>query len=602
MNDPTASDTEGREAFLGVEKSLGGRRWVSRQADDRTSLAMAQALGVPEVVGRVLAGRGVGLDDAEGFLNPTLREQLPDPLHLKDMKKGADRIAAAVMKGELVAIFGDYDVDGATSSALLTRFFKAVGGKSMVYIPDRMKEGYGPNAAALLSLAKQGASLAITVDCGVTAYEPLAAAADAGLEVIVADHHVAEPALPRAFAVINPNRLDDDSPHGHLAAVGVVFLLVVQVNRALRDAGWYASRPEPDLMQWLDLVALGTVCDVVPLKGINRALVAQGVKVMARRDNPGITALGDEAGVDEPPGAYHLGFILGPRVNAGGRVGESDLGTRLLSTDNAGEAKDLARRLDALNRERQSIEQVALDQAIAQIEAAESPPTALVLACGEGWHPGVIGIVASRLKDRYNLPSCVVSLGDDEGVGSARSVSGIDLGATVLAARQAGILSKGGGHAMAAGFTVGRDRLEDLRAFMEERFAARIAEARIEPIMTLDGAVSVSGATRDLVEDLERLQPFGAGNPEPRFVVRDARILRADIVGQTQEHIRCTLTGPGNEGRLNAIAFRVVDSDIGRALLDSGGLPLHVAGRLRINRWQGRITPQLMIDDAAPVR
>ncbi|OHC74877.1 MAG: single-stranded-DNA-specific exonuclease RecJ, partial [Rhodospirillales bacterium RIFCSPLOWO2_01_FULL_65_14] len=385
--------------FLGVAHSFSGKRWLSRAADDRQSLALAQRLGLPEIVGRVLAARGVGLDDAAAFLAPTLRRSLPDPSELLGMDDAAERVASAVMQGERIGIFGDYDVDGATSAALLTRFFAAIGGRSITYIPDRVKEGYGPNTPAMLKLKDAGASVVITVDCGTAAHEPLQAAAAAGLDVVVVDHHEAEALLPPAAAVINPNRLDDQSGLGQLAAVGVAFLLAVAVNRALRQAGWYANRPEPDLTRWLDLVALGTVCDVVPLTGVNRALVTQGLKVMARRDNPGLKALADVAGLQEPPGTYHAGFVLGPRINAGGRVGAPDLGARLLGTDDAAEAVELAKRLDGLNRERQEIEARVLEGALQRIEAAGDAGPVVVVA-GDGWHPGVVGIVASRLADR----------------------------------------------------------------------------------------------------------------------------------------------------------------------------------------------------------
>src|SRR5215469_1432375 len=425
------------EAFLGVERSLLGRRWRARGGDDREGLAIAQRLALPEIVGRLLASRGVAPEGAESFLKPTLRELLPDPSRFRDMDKAADRLAHAVQTGEPIAVFGDYDVDGATSSALLARFFAAAGHPLKIYIPDRMKEGYGPNLPALLALKEQGVRIVITVDCGITAFEPLAAAEAAGLEVIVVDHHVAEPRLPAALAVINPNRLDEAKGHGQLAAVGVTFLLVVAVNRALRQAGWYGeARAEPDLKRWLDLVALGTVCDVVPLTGLNRALVAQGLKVMARRGNPGLVALADVARLSEPPGCYHAGFLLGPRVNAGGRVGEAGLGARLLTTEDEIEARELAQRLDGHNAERRQIEELVQAAAIAQVEARLAP--GLVFAAASGWHAGVIGIVASRLKERYGRPACVVALDEDGaiGKGSGRSISGIDLGSAVIAARQ----------------------------------------------------------------------------------------------------------------------------------------------------------------------
>jgi single-stranded-DNA-specific exonuclease len=563
------------------------------------ALALAQGHGLPELVGRVLSARGIDLSTAENFLAPTLRSLLPDPSHLKDMDAAADRIARAIMAGERVAVFGDYDVDGATSSALLRRFFHAAGRDLTIYIPDRIAEGYGPNAPALVRLKEAGFTLVVTVDCGVTAFDPLAAAAAAGLEVVVVDHHAAEPRLPQAVAVVNPNRVDDASPHKTLAAVGVTFLLVVALNRQLRAAGWWTTaRPQPDLMGWLDLVALGTVCDVVPLVGLNRALVTQGLKVMARRSNPGITALSDLCKLAEKPDAFHAGYILGPRVNAGGRVGASDLGARLLSTDDPGEAADIARILDQHNSERRSIEAGVLDEALAQVESTLEDLGGLVFAVGEGWHPGVIGIVAARLKERYNRAACVVALDGGVGKASGRSVRGIDLGSAVIAARHAGLLIAGGGHRMAAGFSVAADRLPELKRFLSDRIAAQQEDGPPAPTLELDGVLSVGGATPTLVGTLAKLGPFGTGNSEPRFALADARIAHASVVGEN--HVRCILTSAGGE-RLKAIAFRALDSDLGKGLLKSGGVPLHVAGHLRPDNWQGRNDVQLFIDDAAPV-
>jgi single-stranded-DNA-specific exonuclease len=584
-------------SFLDVETSLTGRQWRLAESDRRLAESLSQRLALPEILGRVLASRRIGLEAVEAFLNPTLRDLLPDPMHLKDMDKAAGRLAAAVRNGETIGLFGDYDVDGATSAALLQRFFQAAGGQVLVHIPDRMAEGYGPNLPALLKLQSQGAGLVVTVDCGITAFEPLAAARDAGIEVIIVDHHEAEPDLPAAFAVVNPNRLDETSPHGHLAAVGVAFLLVVAVNRKLRDSGWFESHPAPDLMQWLDIVALGTVCDVVPLVGVNRALVAQGLKVMARRGNAGIAALADLAGVKERIEAFHLGYLLGPRVNAGGRVGQADLGVKLLATDDAAEAAILAERLDRYNRERQEIEAAVLLSAIEQVESRPDDGRPLVIAADQGWHPGVIGIIAGRLKERYGRPACVIAFEGEEGKGSGRSVPGLDLGAAVIAARQAGLLVKGGGHAMAAGFTVKKENLAALSDFLAERLAAQ-SEGPLRPLLHLDGALDPAGATLDLVETLSRLAPFGSGNAEPRFVLTRARVSGPRIVGQG--HVACTISG-SNGGRLKAIAFRSADSELGHALLANDGALLHVAGTLRVDNWQGRSAVQMFIEDAAPV-
>jgi single-stranded-DNA-specific exonuclease len=588
---------DGSPAFLGVERSLCGRRWRQRAGDDRAGLALAQQLGLPEILGRLLAARGVGAEAADRFLTPTLRDSLPDPSHLKDMDKAVARLARAVTAGETIAVFGDYDVDGATSVALLQRFLEAVGARVRVYIPDRQREGYGPNAPALLRLKEDGAAVVITVDCGVTAHAALTAAAGVGLDVIVVDHHVAEPALPPALAIINPNRLDETSPHGMLAAVGVAFLLVVGLNRALRQAGWYAARPAPDLVQWLDLVALGTVCDVVPLTGLNRALVAQGLKLMQRRGNIGLAALADVAGIGERLDAYHAGFILGPRVNAGGRVGEADLGARLLASDDPIAAREIARHLDALNAERREIEARVLAQAIDQVESGDrSAP--LVFVAGEGWHPGVIGIVASRLKERYNRPACVVAVADGVGKGSGRSVPGMALGPAVIAARQAGLLINGGGHAMAAGFTVETTRLAPLRDFLTARAVEALGEDGLVPELGIDGVLAAGAATPEFAQLVERLGPFGAGNAEPRFALANLRVVRADVVGGA--HVRCILGDGGGTARVKAIAFRCLEGELGPALLNGQGRGFHLAGHLRADNWQGREGVQLVLDDAAP--
>ncbi len=584
------------DSVLGVVSSLTGKRWLARQADERTAMALAQRLELPEPVARVMAARGVGLDEAEDYLGPTLRRFLPDPFRLRDMDRAAARVARAVMEGQPIALFGDYDVDGATSSALLHRFLAAVGAPPRIYIPDRIAEGYGPNAPALLQLKDEGAAVVITVDCGIAAHEALAIAAEAELDVVVVDHHTAEPRLPPAHAVVNPNRLDDDSGLGQLAAVGVAFLLVVAVNRALREAGWYGdARSEPDLRQWLDLVALGTVCDVVPLTGLNRALVAQGLKVMAGGGNPGLAALSRVARVQGEPGTYHAGFLLGPRVNAGGRMGEAGLGARLLTAEDFAGALAIAEKLDAYNAERQALEAGVLEAA--RTLAAECGEAAALVVAGEGWHPGVIGIVASRLVERYNRPACVVALDGEVGKGSGRSVPGVDLGAAIVAARQRGLLAGGGGHPMAAGFTVEANKIDAFAAFLEERVARQMADNEVVPTLMLDGFLTVRGASYGLAKAIERLAPFGVGNPQPRFVLPEARVAMAEVVGTG--HVRAFLA-EADGGRLKAIAFRAADGPLGQALLGARGRVLHVAGTLRPDEWNGRTEAQLVIDDAAP--
>ncbi len=588
-------------AVLGVERSLGGRRWQPRtsgspEADERLGMALAQRLDLPDIVGRLLANRGITPETAGEFLEPSLKAALPDPSHLKDVDAAVDRIVAALERGEPMAVFGDYDVDGATSAAILHRYFAALGTPLRLYVPDRIAEGYGPNAAALLRLHEEGIRLVLTVDCGISAHEPLAAAREAGLDVVVLDHHVAEPALPPAAAIVNPNRLDEDSPHKTLAAVGVTFLLLIALNRALRERGRFQDRPEPDLIGLLDLVALGTVCDVVPLLGLNRVLVARGLAVMARRRNIGLAALSDVARMATAPGAYHAGFLLGPRVNAGGRVGQADLGARLLTTDDPADARRLAEQLDRFNTERKAIEQTVLAAALDKAEAQAAEGRPLVLVAGEGWHPGVIGIVASRIVERINRPACVVALADGTGKGSCRSIAGVDLGAAVIAARQAGLLLNGGGHRMAAGLTVEAGKVDALHEFLCERVERAVATAAAVRTLGIDAVLTPSGATRALQEQIDRVGPFGAGNPEPRFALAGARIAKADIVGDN--HVRCFLADAGG-GRLKAIAFRSLGEPLGDALLKAGGGALTLAGKLRADDWKGREDVQFLIDDGA---
>jgi single-stranded-DNA-specific exonuclease len=588
------------KSFLGVGRSLGGRRWVQRPGDDRQALAISQRLSLPEVVGRVMSGRGVTVETAEAFLAPTLRDQLPDPSHLLDMDKAVDRLVSAIRAGEAIGIFGDYDVDGATSTAVLHRFFRALGVPVHVHIPDRVEEGYGPNAPALMRLGAAGAQVVVTVDCGISAFGPLTEAAEAGLDIVVCDHHEARTELPRAVAVVNPKRLDEISPHTYLAAVGVAFLLAVAVNRSLRDSGWYkeTGRRPPDLMGLLDLVALGTVCDMVPLVGVNRALVRQGLKVIASRSNAGIAALAEVAGVREAIEAFHLGFMLGPRVNAGGRVGRAALGAELLVCDDLEACRVMANELDGYNGARKEIEAEVLFQAIEQVEAAAPDDLPMVFASGRNWHPGVVGIVASRLKERYALPALAISLEGGMAKGSGRSVTGVDLGRVVIAAREAGLLEAGGGHAMAAGFSLFEDRLGEFKAFLGERLKAQIDAGGIAATLEVDGALDIRGANATLVRSLTQAGPYGSGNPEPRFAVANARVGKVDVVGMG--HIRCFLNGPSG-GSLKAMAFKAADSEMGHALLNSRGASLHIAGTLRLDTFQGRDNVMMVIDDVANV-
>ncbi len=592
------SNKETSTAFLGVEKSASGKRWKARDFDERTSLAIAQTRMIPEIFSRVLVNRGVTLETVDTFLNPSLRNELPDPSHLLDMDQAVERVVKALETDQKIGIFGDYDVDGATSAALLARFFSALGRSVEVYIPDRQKEGYGPNLPALRTLKERGVKLVITVDCGTTAFEVLEKGASEGLDIIVVDHHVAEPRLPSGALVINPNRLDQDTDHTHLAAVGVTFLFVVAINRALREAFWYGEgHPEPDLRQWLDLVALGTVCDVVPLKGINRVLVRQGLKVMAGRGNLGIRALADVAGVDRPLDCYHAGFVLGPRVNAGGRVGESGLGVRLLSSNDASETHVIAQTLDKFNKERQEIEQrvyrLALEQA--EVEIASNP--SLLMVSAEGWHAGVIGIVAGRLRERFNLPSCVVAMENGIGKASGRSVSGIALGPAVISALQAGLLINGGGHSMAAGFSLEAGKLEEVKTFLNANIERQWQGEEQVFELKLDGALKASAVSSDLVSLLEKAGPFGSGNPRPRFGFPELRVVQSSIVGS--DHIKCIFSDVTGKGRLKGIAFRSVGTEVGEVLLNHRGLCVNIAGSLRQNEWQGKVNNEIFVEDVS---
>lgn len=587
------------EIDFATTKSLNGNIWSFLAPDDRLTEQAAQKYNLPFLIAKILIGRRVAIDEIPDFLVPKLQNLMPDPYVLKDMEKAAVRIAEAVVKKQKVAIIGDYDVDGATSSSVLRLFLESVGLKPVVHIPER-DEGYGPSIKAVDDFAAEGAELLITVDCGTTAFDVFEHAAEIGLPAIVLDHHEAEVRLPKVFALVNPKRLDesDDYPYlKYLAAVGVAFLTVVAVNRCLRGQGFYTAVKEPDLKQWLDLAALGTVCDVVPLLGLNRAFVRQGLAVMAQRKNTGLKALIDKSGINEMPTSYHLGYVLGPRINAGGRVGDSSLGSRLLCCENSFEAAALAEQLDAFNAKRKEIEAYVLLQAMETLEGTpQSYPMAFVY--GHDWHQGVIGIVAGKLKERYNLPAFVMSVEADEVKGSARSVPGLDLGALIMAAREKGLLTKGGGHIMAAGFSLTEDKIEEFRAFAGEYIRRSLKNDALTPVLEIDGSIDVAAATPDFVAGLENLEPYGSGNPEPRLMLLHALITKADIVGAG--HVRCFL-GSMNGGSLKAMAFRCADNEMGKALLNGAGKTFHLAGVLRRDNWQGRNQTQFIIDDAMRV-
>lgn len=594
-----------RRAVLGVRRSVNARPWHDRLDPERLALArrIAQERGLPDVVARLLAARDVPAEAAEGYLNPQLRTLLPDPSVFTDMDRAAARIADAVVRGEAVALFGDYDVDGATSSALFHRFLTALGLAPRVYIPDRIVDGYGPNSRAVAALAEGGASLLVTLDCGTSSAEAFETARRSGLDVVVLDHHQAGVELPETEALVNPNRQDDLSGFGYLAAVGVAFVAAVAVNRELRRRGFFAraGRPEPDLLALLDLVALGTVCDVVPLVGLNRAFVAKGLVAMRGRGNRGLAALADVVRLSGPPRPYHLGFLIGPRINAGGRIGDSALGARLLTCDDPVEGGRIAAELDRLNRERQALEAVAVEEAEAMVavELGGSLPPVIVAASAD-WHPGIVGLVAARLKERYGCPAFAIALNGGEGAGSGRSVAGVDLGAIIRDAVAAGLLVKGGGHAMAAGLTIVADKLAAFRAFVESGVADGVAAARLAGELAVDGALTAEGATVDLIETIERVGPFGAGQPEPLFVFPAHRIVYADRVGET--HLRLTVASASG-ARLKAMAFRAADTPLGAFLSERRGGPVHLAGHLGLDYWQGEPQVQLRLVDAAdPMR
>lgn len=554
-----------------------------------------------DLIDQLLLSRGVRRDDLDRQRRPTLREFLPDPAIFRDMDKAAARLAHAIVRSEPIAVYGDYDVDGATSAALLIRFIRLCGHDARAYIPDRLLEGYGPTGPALVRLGAEGARLVITVDCGAMAHEALAMARDAGVEVIVVDHHKCAAELPPALALVNPNRLDESdagAAHGHLAAVGMAFLLAIATARELRAVGHFGASPPPDLMGLVDLVALGTVADVAQLRGTNRALVAQGLKVMARRQNTGLAALIDASRIGRSPTCSDLGFALGPRINAAGRIGDSGLGVRLLTTPDAGEAAAIAAQLSQLNDERRAIEKAVEEAALAELERHGAG--AVVVLAGSGWHPGVIGIVAGRIKERTGKPTLVIALDADEagqGKGSGRSISGVDLGAAVIAAREAGLLVAGGGHAMACGLTVAPGGIDGLRAFLDERLARDVAQARLGQSLAIDLSLSPRGLTPDLVATLEAAGPFGMGWPAPRVAVGPVRLVKCDVVGA--DHVRMIASGPDG-GSFKAMAFRAATTPLGEALLlGHRGRQFWLAGRARIDDWGARPAAELHIDDAA---
>lgn len=589
-----------QRAFLGVEQSVSGQRWVSRldQAGQNRALAISQVHGYSDLLGRVLAGRGVVLDDAASFLDPTLRSLMPDPDTLTDCRKAADRLAMAIKRREKVVVFGDYDVDGAASSALMTRFLRHFGIDAEIYIPDRIFEGYGPNPAAIEQLIDKGAELIVTVDCGSTSHEALAVAERRGVDVVVVDHHQVGAALPACHALVNPNREDDLSGQGHLCAAGVVYLVLVNTLRVLRSAG-DGRTASFDLLAQLDLVALATVCDVVPLKGLNRAYVVKGLIAARHMGNVGLAALLRKAAIGGPVTPYHLGFLVGPRINAGGRIGDAALGSRLLAMDDAGAAEKIAAQLDELNRERQAMEAVMLAEAEAEVlaEYGTGEGASVIVTARENWHPGIVGLLAARIKEKFRRPTFAIAFDPNgRGTGSGRSINGFDMGKMVRAAVDGGLLIKGGGHAMAAGLTVERAKLGKLRQFFEERAEAAVRDLVAIQTLKVDGALAASGATLELIDLLEQAGPYGSAHPQPVFAFPQHRLRDSRQVGAN--HIKVTLEGQDGS-RLDGIAFRATETPLGDFLLASRGASIHVAGSVSADLWQGQRRVQLRVTDAA---
>jgi single-stranded-DNA-specific exonuclease len=575
--------------------SLSEKRWVLRPCDEALILSFMQRLGFSETLARLLVMRHQTLESSSLFLEPSLRRHLPDPLILKDMDKAIQRLYQAIEAGEKILVWGDYDVDGATSSALLHRFFRALGVPIALYIPDRIKEGYGPNIAGIQKFIREGYTVMVTVDCGTTSFDPIEAAT--GMDVIVLDHHAPEAKLPKAYALINPNRLDEDpvttQTLGHLAAVGISFLCVVALNRTLRAAGFYEARQEPDLLSLLDLVALGTVCDVMPLTGLNRTFVSQGLKVMAQRQNIGLKALADKGGLSEAPSPYHLGFVLGPRINAGGRVGESFLGARLLSTENPEEAFEISQKLDIYNEERRLLEADALDQALMQVD----PEIPFIVVDRDGWHEGVIGIVAGRLKEKYHKPTAVITW-NEEGVGkaSARSIPGFDFGQFVHKAHHLGYLLGGGGHAMAAGFSLTKEHLPQFKEFLASELERVAKDVDLSPLILCDGYLNLASLTPILLEEIDKLSPFGMGNPGPKFIFSDVMVSSYTLI--KDQHIKCRFT-QGDGITIEGIGFRLKGSPLGDMLMEAKGRPFDLLASPKLDTWGGKAKITLMLEDAA---
>lgn len=599
-----------------MKPSILGRNWHQKTFDERHALAILQRFEISEVLSNLLSAREISLGEIENFLEPKIKTSLPDPFELNDMEKAVAHVIAAIHAQKKITIFADYDVDGATSSALLKRFFREVEVNANIYIPDRVLEGYGPNSQALLNLKKSGTDLVITLDCGTVAFKPLEDAAAVGLDIIVIDHHLGVLEKPQSIAVINPNLLDEKFPHKNLCAAGVTFLFVVAINKKLREENFYAQKKEPNLLNLLDLVALGTVCDVMSLTGLNRAFVAAGLKILKQRKNLGLREICDLAGLDEEPSAYHLGFVIGPRINAGGRVGKSDLGATILSSEDEEEVKAIAQQLETFNKQRKEIEVQVLEEAVKSLESgpltrSTTEPWAggfskndpIIFAVAKNWHQGVIGIVASRLKDLYNKPVAVIAIDDEgkKGKASCRSISGIDFGGEILKARLEGLLIEGGGHAMAGGFSVAPEKISELHQFFCKNLAQKVEEISAQKNAEFDIALDLAQVNLDLLKELAKLEPFGVGNMRPKFLLRNVVKVKANLVGQTAEHISCVFSSKsvlGFNGQIQAIAFRSNKTPLGEMLLDPKFTkPINLVGTLNINAWMGSEKVQMIIED-----
>ncbi len=599
-----------------MKPSILGRNWHQKTFDERHALSILQRFEISEVLSNLLSAREISLGEIENFLEPKIKTSLPDPFELNDMDKAVAHVIAAIHARKKITIFADYDVDGATSSALLKRFFREAGVNADIYIPDRVLEGYGPNSQALLNLKKSGTDLVITLDCGTVAFKPLEDAAAVGLDIIVIDHHLGVLEKPQSIAVINPNLLDEKFPHKNLCAAGVTFLFVVAINKKLREENFYAQKKEPNLLNLLDLVALGTVCDVMSLTGLNRAFVAAGLKILKQRKNLGLREICDLAGLDEEPSAYHLGFVIGPRINAGGRVGKSDLGATILSSEDEEEVKAIAQQLETFNKQRKEIEVQVLEEAVKSLESGPLTRSAtescfggfskndpIIFAVAKNWHQGVIGIVASRLKDLYNKPVAVIAIDDEgkKGKASCRSISGIDFGGEILKARLEGLLIEGGGHAMAGGFSVAPEKISELHQFFCKNLAQKVEEISAQKNAEFDIALDLAQVNLDLLKELAKLEPFGVGNMRPKFLLRNVVKVKANLVGQTAEHISCVFSSKsvlGFNGQIQAIAFRSNKTSLGEMLLDPKFTkPINLVGTLNINAWMGVEKVQMIIED-----